>query len=89
MTRTVQISAYVSAETKERLDATSRARGIKKAHIMEQALLHHLAAIEQLPADVIVPPRIVLRKDDFLALVEDLQADMEPTQALRDLFHDD
>ena len=85
----VQISAYVSTKTKERLDATSRARGIKKAHLVEQALLHYLTALDQLPAGFVIPARIVLKADAFAHLVEDFQADIEPTQALSDLFNDD
>lgn len=85
----VQISAYVSTETKNRLDSTSRAQGIKKAHLVEQALLHHLSAIEQLPAGFIIPSRLVLKNEAFASLVEDMQADTEPTEALSELFNDD
>ena len=85
----VQISAYISATTKERLDAVSRARGIRKAHLVEQALMHHLSALEQLPPGFIIPNRIVLDQDSFAELVEDLEADVAPTPALLDLFHDD
>lgn len=89
MTNGVQISAYVSVKTKERLDATSRARGIKKAHLVEQALMHHLAALDQLPQGFIIPTRIVLDNDSFATLASELEADIEPTQALSNLFDGD
>ena len=88
-TDSVQLSAHVSTTTKERLDATSRARGLKKGHLIEQALLHHLAALEQLPAGFIIPARIVLDAESFKNLTYAMEADTEPTQALNDLFNDD
>ena len=43
MANSVQISAHVSVETKKRLDATSRASGVAKGRLVEDALVHHLA----------------------------------------------
>lgn len=86
---TIQISAHVSRKTKERLDTLTRARGIQKGHLIEQALLHHMAALEAIPEGFIIPPRIVLEADAFAGLVSDLEADDEPTQSLSALFHDD
>lgn len=88
-TNTIQISAHISEETKKRLDSMSRARGIKKAHLVEQALLHHMVAIDSLPQGFIIPSRLVLEERDFVELVQAMEADEEPTQALRDLFDDD
>lgn len=86
---TTQISAHVSKDTKERLDAFARARGIRKGHLIEQALLHHMTALEEIPAGFIIPPRVVLKADAFAELVSDLEADDAPTQALSKLFHGD
>lgn len=59
-THQVQISAFVSESTRTLLDAAAQAGGLKKGHVIEEALLHHLQALRELPADVIVPARLVL-----------------------------
>ena len=58
-----QISAKISMATKERMERHVRATGITRAHLVEQALLHHLQALEALPTDIIVPTRIVLSEE--------------------------
>lgn len=55
-----QISAFVSAETKAEIERYTRATGVKKNHLVEEALQHHLLALRELPQDIIVHPRIVV-----------------------------
>lgn len=55
-----QISAFVSLETKALIEKYTRSTGVKKNHLVEEALRHHLLALSELPADIIVHPRIVL-----------------------------
>lgn len=62
MEQETQISAFVSRTTKERLDRHVRATGAKKGHLVEQALEHHLQALQELPLDVVVHPRIVVTR---------------------------
>ncbi len=81
-----QVSAFVSAETKEQLERHTRATGVKKAFLIEQALLHHLAALDELPQDVIIPPRLVLSKRSGKQLMERLAKPPKPTAALRRLM---
>ena len=50
-----QISAYVSLRTKEMVERYTETRGLKKDHFIEDALLHHLQALRELPADIIIP----------------------------------
>jgi uncharacterized protein (DUF1778 family) len=81
-----QISARISSETKDELDSLVSARGLKKEFVIETALQHHLQALRELPADVIVPPVIVLTPrsaEDVLYRIRSAQA---PTQALKDLM---
>ncbi len=86
LTKETQISAVVSASTRDLLDRHVRATGLKKGYLMEQALRHHLLALEQIPAEYIVKPKMVVDKDSGKAI---LAADLaEPTQALRDLMRD-
>ena len=47
-----QISAFVTNETKARLEAYVRQHGVKRSFLIERALEHHLAALEEIPADV-------------------------------------
>jgi len=85
-TRTVQITAVVSAETDARLDRLTRATGHKKAWVIETALRHHLLALEQLPADVIIPPRILVDRATGERLLERIETPSPPTPAMSDLF---
>src|SRR5262245_29751713 len=59
MEKETQISALVSPTTTERLDRHVRATGVKKRHLVEQARRHHLLALAQLPADIVVHPKLV------------------------------
>lgn len=87
MTET-QISAYISADTKAELESYVKQRGVKKAHVIEEALLHHLLALKQIPEDVIIPARLVLTEDSLAAVARRLAADEEPSEALKALFRD-
>lgn len=54
---------------------------------MEQALRHHLQALQELPADVIVHPKLVVTRQSGAAILKQLKA-AEPTGPLRDLMRD-
>lgn len=58
-----QISAFVSAETKAEIERYTRSTGVKKNHLVEEALRHHLLALRELPTDIVVHPRIVVSID--------------------------
>lgn len=81
-----QISAYVSRRTSERLDMFARETGIKKARLIEDAIVKHLDALESLPADAFIPTRIVLTPESWDRLMERLDAPPNPTPALRKLM---
>jgi hypothetical protein len=88
MAAKTQISAHVSIATKERMERYVRATGVTRAHLVEQALLYHLQALEELPADVIVPARVVLSQESA-ELVRDLISHPPPaTEAMQQLFDD-
>ena len=84
----VQISAYVSDDTKERLERFVRAHGVAKGRLVEQALRHHLQALDELPADVRVPAYMVLDAESATRVRDLLQHPSEPTEAMRKLFDD-
>ncbi len=87
MSEETQISAVVSRSTKELLDRYVRATGVKKGYLIEQALAHHLRALQELPADVIIRPRLVVSVESGRRLAESIRR-AKPTQDLRDLMRD-
>ena len=82
-----QISAVISESTKELMERHVRATGVKKGHLVEQALRHHLQALQELPADVIVHPKLVVTRKSGAALLQEVEK-AKPTEALRDLLRD-
>jgi hypothetical protein len=85
MTET-QISAYISEDTKAELETYVKQHGMKKAYVIEEALLHHLQALREIPEDVIIPAKLVLSEKSLAAVAERLAADEEPSEALKALF---
>jgi len=83
-----QVSAMISQETKERLERFAKAHGLKKGYLIETALLHHISALESLPADVVIPPRLVVSRRTGEALLERIGKPGKPTAAMKDLFDD-
>jgi hypothetical protein len=87
MAKETQISAQISETTRELLEKHVRQTGVKKGYLVEQALLHHLQALDDVPMEYIVHPRIVVSRrtaEEMLRQVESI----EPTPALRKLMRD-
>jgi len=89
MQRETQISAVVSSSTQAMLESYVRATGVKKGHLMEQALLHHLRALDALPADVFAPPLLVVSRRSGRELTKRLAARPKPSKQLRALLGGD
>jgi hypothetical protein len=83
---TTQISASISDETRERLERYVRARGVKKGFVIEQALLHHLQALSELPEEVMVPARLVVDGASGARILARLDAEEGPNAAMEELF---
>jgi hypothetical protein len=81
-----QISAFVSATTKDELDRYTRATGVRTNHVIEEALQHHLLALRELPADAIVHARIVLAPESGARVAKGLARSAKPTKKLRALM---
>lgn len=81
-----QISAFVSDETRARLERYVQAHGMKKAAVVERALLYHLQALDELPADILLPPRLLVTPETFERIVDRLDGAAEPTEAMKALF---
>jgi len=81
-----QISAYISEATKDKVERYAEAHGVKKGHLVEEALLHHLQALRELPADIVIPPRITVTVGSFEKVSQLVQKPRKPSKALRDLM---
>lgn len=84
--RSTQISAHISDSTSSELENYVEARGLKKGYVIEQALRHHLRALRDLPADVIVPPQVVVSAETAEHLVDRMLKPRTPTPQMRALF---
>ena len=82
----MQISAEISQGTKQLLERYSRAHGIKKQFLIESALLHHIQALEELPASIIIPPRLVVSAASGRKIVELVSRRQKPTSDLVELM---
>lgn len=81
-----QVSAFISDSTKEALERYAEAHGLKKAYLIEEALLHHLQALRELPLDVIIPARLVVSQQSGIEILERVAKPRRPTKAMRSLF---
>ena len=82
MGRKTQISAQISETTKRLLDDYTRESGIKKGCLVEDALLHHLQALHELPADIVIPARIVIDRPSGGRVARRLAARARPKKPL-------
>lgn len=87
MQKDTRISAIVSRTTKALLERHVRATGVKKGYLVEQALCHHLLALEALSEDVIVRPKLAVTRRSGEAIPKQI-ARGKPTRALRDVMRD-
>ena len=82
--RQTQVSAFISDSTKDALEQYAEAHGLKKAFLIEEALLHHLQALRELPLDVIISARLVVSRDSGQAMLERVTRPRRPTKAMRE-----
>lgn len=85
---TTRLSARISEETKARLERYVRRTGQTRARVIEEALLQYLQTLERLPADVIVPARIVLSAESAERVREMITRPPKPTKEMKRLFDD-
>ena len=87
MSKDTQISAQISDTTRRLLERHARRTGTKKGHLVEQALLHHLQALDEIPAEYVVHPRIVVSRKTGEEMLRQAES-AAPTAALRKLMRD-
>lgn len=81
-----QVSATISASTKDKLDRFTEQLGLKKNFVVEQALLYFMESRRELPDEAFIPTRLVLEDDRFDELVARLGAPSPPTDRLVELM---
>jgi hypothetical protein len=86
MNHETQISAWISESTKLEVERYADAHGVKKGHLVEEALLHHLQALRALPIDLVIPPRLVLTAASLRRVDARLKNPGKPTRAMRALM---
>lgn len=86
---TTQISARITPQTRDRLERYVRARGLKKGFVIEQALLHYMEALTELPEEVVIPPRLVVDRASGERILQRIESKEPPNAAMRALFGDD
>jgi uncharacterized protein (DUF1778 family) len=86
MSEQAQISATISAATREQLDRFTESHGLKKNYVVEQALLYFMEARRELPDEALIPTRLTLEPATFDRLVAQLEDPPRPTKALRELL---
>jgi DNA-binding FadR family transcriptional regulator len=88
MNTTTQVSAYISEETKAKIEAYVKRHGVKKAYLIEEALQHHLQALREIPEDLIIPSRLVLSGEAMAEIAERITQEEQPTESLKALFRE-
>ena len=86
MSSTIQVSAYISEETKAAIEAYVKRHGVKKAYLIEAALQHHLQALREIPEDLIIPSRLVLTDEAMAEIADRITQENQPSEALKTLF---
>lgn len=81
-----QVSATISASTKNKLDRFTEQLGLKKNFVVEQALLFFMESRREIPDEAFIPTRLVLDDAHFDELVARLEPPASPTGRLVELM---
>lgn len=84
-----QISARIPGDLKSQFDALVERKGLRKEFVVEEALRFHLRALEEIPAEYIMPTRLVLDAKSSQRVVEALTTPPEASEALAALVRGD
>ena len=86
MSHETQISANISVETRELLERYVAIHGVKKSHLIETAVLHHLSALDAIPADLVIPPIIHVSRTTGKMFQDRIENPKLPTPVMRKLY---
>lgn len=85
----IQISAQISEATRARLDQYARETGLKKGRLIEDAIEAHLDALDEVPAEYLIPHRVVVDAVSWKRIVAEMDSPAEPTPMLRTIMRAD
>ncbi len=77
----------LSPETQALLERHARATGQSTAWVVEQAVLHHLQAVAELPLDLVVHPKLTVAPRYGETLLREIEQAL-PNEALQNLLRD-
>ena len=80
----VQISAYIQDDIKDKMEQYSSLHGVKKAFLVETAIEHYLQALHEIPNSIIVPSSMTV--DSITIDKIDRLSTKEPGKKLKQLL---
>jgi uncharacterized protein (DUF1778 family) len=80
-----RFSVRISASAKDQVERYADAHGVRRNHLVATALLHHVQALRELPADLVIPPRLTLTSRSFREVARLVRKPRRPSRALRAL----
>ncbi len=85
----VQISAYISDETKENLERYSAVYGVKKGYLVENAINHYLQVLYEIPEEFMISANISIDKASYEKVIDLVNNPPKPSVALAELMRED
>ena len=83
----VQISAYIEDDIKEKMERYASSHGLKKGYLIQNALDYYLNALHEIPGSYIVPSQLNVTEENFKAIIT--LENREPNEKLKALMHED
>ena len=83
----VQISAYIEDDIKQKMEKYSAAHGLKKGFLIQNALDYYLNVLHEIPSSMIVPSHISVSETSMEALLK--SENNKPNVKLKNLLADD
>ena len=83
----VQISAYIEDDIKEKMERYSLAHGLKKGYLIQNALDYYLNVLHEIPSSFIIPSQLSVTEENFKAIIE--LENREANEKLKALMHND
>jgi len=66
----VQISAYIEDDIKEKMEHYSATHGLKKGFLIQNALDYYLNALHEIPTNMMVPSHMILSESTMDSLLD-------------------
>jgi len=82
----MQFSVQISKKTSDKLESYSRTHRVKKQFLIESALLDFFRGLDELPAAVMLPTRMVVTERSSRSLAGLISGKRKPTHALVDFM---